>query len=203
VVVLVFAPLAVGVLVGYALGGRLRALARARLQATWLLLLAAGLQFFYFHWQSQRLGVESRLGMSLLVPIFGIVGAWVLVNVPGRPRAVQAAAIAILLGGLLNAAVIAANGRMPYSESAVRAAGGSAADRTDALRSLKYSVVGQQTRLAWLGDVIPVGPLHKVISIGDVVLLLGIAALIASTMRAGTLRPAGASPIQQPTAVGS
>src|SRR5690348_6513696 len=131
---LVLAPLAVGVLTGYALGGRLRTLAGTKLHATWLLLLAAGLQFCYFHWQSQRLEVESWLGLSLLVPIFGLVGVWVLVNVPGRPRAVQAAATAILAGGALNAVVIAAKGRMPYSESAVRAVGGSATDRADALR---------------------------------------------------------------------
>src|SRR5262249_39081092 len=61
-VVLVLAPLIVGVISGYALGGRLRALAGARLHATWLLWLGAGLQFFYFHWQGPRLALESRLG---------------------------------------------------------------------------------------------------------------------------------------------
>jgi hypothetical protein len=40
------------------------------------------------------------------------------------------------------------------------------------------------TRLAWLGDVIPVPPVQKVISVGDIVLLLGTAGLIATTMRA-------------------
>ena len=187
-VVLVLAPLVVGVVSGYALGGRLRALAGARLHATWLLWLGAGLQFFYFHWQGPRLALESRLGLSLMVPIFGLIGAWVLVNLPRRPRAVQVAASTILFGGLLNATVIAANGRMPYSESAVRVVDGSAADRASALKSLKYAVAGQQTRLSWLGDVIPVGPLHKVISVGDIVLLLGVGALIAATMRAGTVR---------------
>jgi hypothetical protein len=180
---LVVVPLLVGVLAGYALGGRLSWLVRNRLRAMWLLWLAAGLQFMHFQWDAGRVAVESRTGVSLMAPIFGLVGAWVLVNLPRRTLAVRLAAGAILLGGAMNAAAILANGRMPFSESAVRAAQVSAEQQARGLRSPKHVVADADSRLVWLGDVIPVPPIGMVISAGDVVLLAGVAALIAAAMR--------------------
>jgi hypothetical protein len=177
---LFLAPLAAGIVAGYAFGGRLHQLAKTRIRAAWLLWLAAALQFVHFRVTSLRVEVESRTGVSLMVPIFGLVFAWVLVNLPDRPRPVRIAAMVVLLGGAMNAAVIAANGRMPYSESAARAAH----------QTPKHVVMDSTTRLAWLGDVIPVPPVQKVISAGDVVLLLGAAGLIATSMQA---RPTSAA----------
>jgi hypothetical protein len=177
VAVLILAPLVVGVLVGYATGGRLRGLTGTGIRATWVLWLAAGLQFVSFQWH-----------VSLTVPVFALVGAWLMVNVPRRPRPVQVAAALILLGGALNAAVIAANGRMPYSQAAVVAIGAPADEQTRALRSAKYAVADERTRLAWLGDDLPVVPLGKIVSVGDLVLLLGVAGLVATSMRAAPVR---------------
>jgi hypothetical protein len=184
-VLLVAGPLIGGVLVGYAFGGRLRQLVRTRIRAVWLLWLAAAAQFVQFEFASVRTGVESALGFSLLIPIFGLVAAWLLVNLVDRPRAMRMAVALILLGGGLNAAAIAANGRMPYSPSALVSAQVTADQKARGERSPKHVAADAGTRLLWLGDVLPVRPIKKVVSVGDLILLAGVAALLAAAMRPG------------------
>jgi hypothetical protein len=194
VLALVAVPVAAGVLLGYARGGRLRHLADLSVRAPWLLLLAAGLQFVHFDVAGTREAVESALHVSLMVPIFGLVGAWCLVNLPGRPRLGQVAVALVLLGGAANALAIAANGRMPYSESALVAAHVSDEQRARGERSPKHVAADATTRLRWLGDVVPVPPVQKVVSAGDVVLLLGVAGVVAAGMRG----PVGGNPATSP-----
>jgi hypothetical protein len=192
VTVLVAGPLLGGVLAGYALGGRLRQLVRTRLRAVWLLWLAAAMQLVQFEFGPARIRIESALGISLLIPIFALAGAWLLINLVRRPPAMQVAVALILLGGGLNAAAIAANGRMPYAESALVAADVTASQRARGERSPKHVAADAATRLAWLGDVIPVRPLRKVISAGDIVLLAGVGALVAAAMRRRSAERGGA-----------
>src|SRR4051812_6767490 len=134
---LLFAPLAIGMLCGYAFGGRLGHFVRTKIRAIWLLWLAAALQFFHFEFAAARAGVEEWLGLSLMIPIFGLVGAWLGANLPGRSRAIQVAIALVMLGGLMNGAAIAANGRMPFALSAVRAAHESAQQQARGERSPK------------------------------------------------------------------
>jgi hypothetical protein len=91
----------------------------------------------HFRVTSLRVAVESRTGVSLMVPIFGLVFASVLINLPDRPLPVRIAALAVLAGGIMNAV---------------------------ADSSPKHVAMDSTTRLAWLGDVIPVPPVQKVIS---------------------------------------
>ena len=127
--------------------------------------------------------MENFHGFSLMIPIFGLVGIWLVINLPKRDAAFQGAILAILLGGLMNAAAIAANGRMPFSESALRAAQVSAEQWARGDRSPKHVAADEDTWLLWLGDIVPVAPIEKVVSIGDIVLLLGVAALLTAAMR--------------------
>ena len=76
---------------------------------------------------------------------------------------------AIGLGGALNAVAIFANGRMPHA-----ATGGDS--------GLKGVPIDDDTRVWWLGDVIPF--LGKLISAGDLVLLAGVALLISAVLAA-------------------
>jgi hypothetical protein len=153
------------------------------IRAAWLLWLAAGLQLVHFELAGIRAEAESLLGLSLMVPIFGLVAGWLVVNLPKRGAVFRTAILAILAGGLMNATAIAANGRMPYSEWAARAAHVSAERKANGDLSPKHVAAGDGTRLLWLGDVIAVPPIEKVISVGDIVLLLGVAALLAVGMR--------------------
>ena len=135
---LLFAPLVIGMLFGYVFGGRLGHFVRTEIRAIWLLWLAAALQLFHFEFSAARAGVEEWLGFSLMIPVFGLVGAGLAANLPGRSRAVQVAIALIMLGGLMNGAAIAANGRMPFAPSAVRAAHESAEQQARGERSPKH-----------------------------------------------------------------
>lgn len=91
------------------------------------------------------------------------------------------------LGILLNFAVILANSmRMPVSADALAAAGMSQqVAAIEAGRVLTYRLMDSTTRLRLLGDVIPVGspyPIHRVVSIGDLVMALGVFLLIQREM---------------------
>lgn len=97
----------------------------------------------------------------------------------------------VLLGLLLNALVIFANGgHMPVSLPALRQVGlgeleNLLRNRSDAVHTL----LDETTRLPFLGDVIPLPPLVKVISPGDVLILLGIVGVVVEgALRAGGFR---------------
>lgn len=91
------------------------------------------------------------------------------------------------LGVLLNFGVILANGmRMPVSRDALAAAG--LAYQVGAIGSgkvLTYRLADSATRLGFLGDIIPIGspyPIHRVVSIGDLVMALGVFLLVQHEM---------------------
>lgn len=87
-------------------------------------------------------------------------------------------------GLVLNLIVVVANGGMPVSLVASRTAGLPDPRGTDVLWG-KHVVMDDATRLRALGDVIPV-PIpgfRQVISVGDVLVLAGIAWLVASAVR--------------------
>jgi hypothetical protein len=88
-------------------------------------------------------------------------------------------------GVLLNLVVVVANGgHMPQSQAA-RIAAGASAERVAGLASepgwRNVAPMTSDTRLAWLGDVFPEPawlPLHNVMSVGDLLLASGVAAVI-------------------------
>ena len=136
----------------------------------------------------------------MLAAVFAIVLLWVARNVVRWPRPMRLAAALVVAGALGNGLVIAANGRMPYApRAAVRA-------------HLPTTVVGPKnqpaddgTRLGFLGDVIPLPPLGKVLSAGDLLIAAGVSAAVAVAMR-GRGGAAGANTVigaRPPKAFGS
>lgn len=90
------------------------------------------------------------------------------------------------VGAVLNTAVIAANaGRMPVSAGVVREVAGHLV--LGGTTGPFYVLAGPQTALAALGDTLPlvVGGAGVILSPGDVLLAVGIAA----TLQAGMVRP--------------
>jgi hypothetical protein len=81
----------------------------------------------------------------------------------------------------MNAIPTALNGTMPFSRSAALAAGVPAWD-LDSVH-VKNGVAHARTKLAWLGDVIPVAPIAKVFSVGDCAIIFGTALLIFAGMQ--------------------
>ena len=167
-------PVLAGVVAGYAVGGSLAGLTRTRLRALWLLWLAAAVQVGEL--SARPVGRDWRL--SLLAAIFALAGAWLAVNLPGRSGALKAAVCAALAGGLANGLAIAVNGRMPYSPAAARIAGIPAG-----LATAKNVAAVPGSNLPALGDIIPVPPLHAILSIGDLLLIVATITLITAAMR--------------------
>ncbi|KGQ21053.2 hypothetical protein THFILI_08670 [Thermus filiformis] len=95
----------------------------------------------------------------------------------------------VFLGLLLNTLVILVNGgHMPVSPEALVRVG--LADWVELLKGqgdAVHALLTEKTRLPFLGDVIPLARMRKVISPGDVLILLGILGVVVE----GSLRAAG------------
>lgn len=182
VLVFVVAMLAVAaaVLVG---GGRLAAL---RVRAVRLLVAAAVVQV------GTSVAAPSSAvmrGVALVLTVL-LVALFMVGNrgLAGTPL--------IAAGLLLNLVVIAANGAMPVSLAAAGRAGLTAADLSLAQDGLREPV-DEDTRLRWLGDVIPFAlPLRpQVVSPGDVLVASGVGLLLVGARTRHTPRRAVRSTI--------
>jgi MFS family permease len=143
-----------GIIAGVAFGGDWRRLATFSLKLWPLLVLAVGLRLvgtFAFPNAPLALYLASLLGVA-------VVAGWNW-RVPG--------ALLIAVGTSLNLLVVALNSGMPYDPVAVGAVG--APPPNDGLHVLLRA----DTRLEFLSDVIPVGPVHAVFSLGDFLNALG------------------------------
>jgi hypothetical protein len=189
---------AVIVLSAVLFGGELRLLAELRLRLLPLLYVALATQVVI----TELPGSLPTGAMSALhVATYGLaaVVVWANRRVPGI--------VVLWLGTSLNLLAIAANGgTMPATASALRAAG--LQDHTGFANS--GSVDG--ARLSWLGDTMATPswlPLRNVISVGDLVILLGAGILVHVTCRSRDPRPgreprraAGQQPARAATPVG-
>lgn len=142
----------------------------------WTPLLVAGLvvQLTFLYWDPEWLG--ERGGLVVLLASNVTVAVWLALNrsLPG-----------LLLAGAgmaLNVLVIAANGAMPVLVSSAEKAGVAESLRQS---SIKHERLTEDTVLPWLGDAIPVPPFKEVLSVGDVVLALGLCRLVDARMTVG------------------
>ncbi|HEX2027750.1 MAG TPA: DUF5317 domain-containing protein [Nitriliruptorales bacterium] len=167
-----FTPLVVVVAValGYARGGRLRRIADADLGWGWLLFAGLALQIAVDLLAARGLVGWASTATLLLSQV--LVAGWIVANRyrPGMPL--------ILLGLVSHAVVIAANGAMPVDPEAIAAIGLRGMDPVPG----KHELMTEATRLAVLGDVLPLPPLRTVISVGDVVLAAGLIPLVHHLM---------------------
>ena len=90
--------------------------------------------------------------------------------------------VAELAGG--NALASAINSGMPVDRDAIVAARVSAAGRVDRLRfDRKHHLQRGSDKVMVLADVIPVRPVHEVVSFGDVVLAVGVGDVLYHLLR--------------------
>ena len=184
--VLFLLALALGIAGGHLAGGRL-----GRLRIPTAIVLGAVLAFaaqIGLAWlPTQTFGHGARYGV-LIATYAAFLLALVVANLRlrgRRPGLLGSVALGLIFAGwALNTAPIVANAGMPVSRSALVAAG-YAPDQNPAHlgREWKHVLTTRSTELAGLGDTVAVGPLHAVYSIGDFLLLAGIAAMVAAGMR--------------------
>ena len=146
-------------------GGSLARLAELPLRGRWVPMLALALQVLI---TVIATGGSPAGHRALHIATYALVALFIWLNrgLPGM-RIIAA-------GALANATAIVANlGVMPASATAERIAGLRLRAGFDNSAPLGHA------HLAWLGDVIPwPGPLHNVLSIGDLVIFLGTAVLL-------------------------
>lgn len=167
-----------GVAGGYLAGGRLHNLANLALARGWLVLAALGLQIVAFSPAGTALGQGATVALHLAS--YALLTWFVVLN---RCR------LGVVIAGVgmgLNLVAIAANGGyMPASGTALTLAGISYSGDTDN----NSAVIGAGTHLGFLGDIFAVPawmPAANVFSIGDLLIAVGGAALLAMSMRASS-----------------
>ena len=169
-----------GIAIGFLAGGHMEGLSRLRIRWPWLAVGGLLVQVALFTPSGELLAGAAV--PALYVGSTLAVFAAVLRNValPGMPL--------VALGSVSNLLAIVANGgAMPADPSALEAAGFlGPGEHTN-------SVVLDEPALRPLTDIfaIPAGmPLANVFSVGDVLIALGLAWLIAATMCRGPVEPA-------------
>jgi hypothetical protein len=159
--------LVLSVAVGFLRGGRLRNLTEIRVTSWWLLPLA----FLTLTASSFTPAGQDDLAVALVLisylPLLLFV--WLNRDLTG-----------IWIGGLgvlMNFTVIALNGGMPVLLAAAEIAGHDGELMLDA----KHVLLDQSTRLPFLADVLPLP--NTVLSLGDVMLAIGVGAFLEDQMR--------------------
>jgi hypothetical protein len=167
---LVVIALALGVAVGYLLGGRLSRLSELKPRFGPLALLGLSLQL---------VNPPGTWPLVLLIASFVLLTIFTLANI----RIVGFAAI--LAGVAMNFAVIAVNGGMPVDRDAIVASGqGETLAALIEHRGVKHHLADPDDRLVFLGDVIAIpAPVAQVISVGDIFTYGGVSIVIAGSMR--------------------
>lgn len=151
---------------GLVRGGSLDTLATTHFRFVWVLIVSLVVQVGFDIWNPAWLTETGDLVVLVLTNM--AVAAFLLLNwnLPGMWLAAA--------GLLLNALVITLNQGMPVSQEAADLAG---YGDLSAL-GIKHEILGSNTVLPWIADVIPVPGLKKILSIGDLFLAAGIGWLV-------------------------
>ena len=156
---------AVAVAVALLAGGSLRSILDTRLEATWSLFLALGLQIALdVFWRDGG----SGLGSVLLILSYGLLVGFCFANMGLKGMTVVAIGIAC------NALVITVNDGMP-----VRTPPGTITE------TVKHHPERGSDDLVFLSDIIVVDPLNQALSFGDLIMVVGLADLLVHRSRAG------------------
>lgn len=171
------------ILVSLLAGGSLRNLAREPLRGEWALLLLFAMQALW-PTASSTLGLTCEFSIIIWLLMMAGLAAVLMINAPRRWMLGLAA-----LGIAANILVIGLNQAMPVD---IRAASEIGATRAASRAALDEDCLHEEltdgTRVPLLADVIAVpGPAWQraVLSLGDVVLALGLAAWVFAASRPG------------------
>ncbi|MGH2829547.1 MAG: hotdog domain-containing protein [Actinomycetota bacterium] len=184
--------LGLGLAVGFVPGGSLRRLgANVRLGWLWLLYAALGAQMWLALGPGDVPAGDERL--AILLASYGLLVLWLGIAASGHRSWLRLAFAAVAAGSALNLAAIAPNRGIPVSLEALRIARLPSPAGQPNRFAVKHVVAGPDTIFNLIGDVIPIRPMRDVISIGDVLIMLGIAGVLAAGMRMRPVEAPGAA----------
>jgi hypothetical protein len=187
-------PIAVAVAILAFRPGGLHALSRLRLRGLALIWAAAAVQVVRVTDQSWAAAFLEYRGGALPVALMWALGAtFVAVNLVSLPRRMRVGFGTFAVGFTLNTLVIVLNGGMPFYGRAARWAG--LPEQVIAETGTRYHQTSAETTAASLGDVIPVPLLQKVVSVGDVLMFVGISWLLVAVAWRGT----SSEPLRSPS----
>jgi len=199
-VILILGAVLLGLVIGLATGGSVKDLASVRFRWWGLVFLGLGLQLVPV--PSRPGDNDHVVGVALLVGSYVALLVFVVANLrlPGFWL--------LAAGFACNLVLVAVNGGMPVSAGALRRAAGSnysamvASLRTE--RGARHHLVRPDDDLVALADVIPMRwPGPQVLSVGDVVWLLGTVWLVAGATHGkagrGTTTPKQPEPLEGPS----
>ncbi len=192
---LALTPILVGIALGYLAGGRLSVLV-GQFHHLWLLWLAVSVQVLQTASSDIRRAVEAALHVPMLMVVSAVGVFWLVLNVCRWSPGMRLAGLLVLAGGFANAAAVGVNGRMPYSIAAAKIIG-LAPDST----TPKNQPASGDSPVMFLADVIPLPWLHKVVSVGDCLILTGSTLLVITAMRAKKVNRATGSGTPAPGGV--
>ena len=154
-----------------------RALLSLRLRVLWLMWAAAAIQFLRVtdpEWAAWLLLPLGGVWTILLTWTFAV--AFCVVNLATIPPRARLAMAVLVIGFSMNSLTMAVNHGMPFSPDSARVAGFSE-------QEIATPVPGKHpqdsdTSLMIISDVVPVPGLQKVLSVGDILMLLGLTWLL-------------------------
>jgi hypothetical protein len=171
-VTVVLAAIVAGIGIGLISGGRLRNLGQHRLRSLWVLVIGAGLQV-----------VSGRVdtgGSVLVLASYAFLAAFAIRNLARVGMGVM------VVGVVLNAAPIALDGGMPVEAHAIVSARIAPASEIDTIDfGSKRHLARRGDHLRGIDDTIPNWYTHEVLSIGDLVIAVGVAAVVAGLLHPG------------------
>jgi hypothetical protein len=176
---LVYDGIIIGLIVGLIRGGSLAGIANLRLRYGWVFPVLLISQFFvYFTQETIEIIKLSSNYIFILVYIIGLFFLWLNRSHSGFS--------VIFIGVALNFIVMAVNGgRMPVSLEAAMLLDPYYANAIENGLYGKHMILSENTNLAFLGDIIPLTPPYpreQIISIGDVMMNIGIFLFIQHTI---------------------
>jgi Family of unknown function (DUF5317) len=158
---------------GVVRGGSLARLTIIRLRATWLVVLSLAIQIYFVVWPPDSLTRE--IALAIYLGSQGLLIGFILLN-----RRLQGVLL-VGVGLAMNLCVIGLNQAMPVSEPAARVAGAEfVTDHRHAEHGLhlRNEPLTGTSKLPWLSDVIPAPLFEQVMSVGDLIMSLGLIHLV-------------------------
>lgn len=163
------------IIIGYILKGKLQNLADIKLKYINLIFIGFIIEFGIILLIQNKILTASLNTYLLDIVMYVFIFSFVILNKKNPYIVIMG------IGFLLNAIAIFSNGgTMPVSQGAVEVLGFSNSVNNEGL----YSLIGNSTRFALLGDIIPIDFIGRfIVSIGDIIAAIGMSLLIITGMK--------------------